>query len=347
MLATQSTTVRVLVVDDSAIVRNILREQLGQDSGITVVGTAPDAYIAHDKVLSLQPDVITLDVEMPGMDGVTFLRKLMKVHPLPVIVLSSLTPEGGNTAMEALEAGALEVICKPGPAHTVGEVCATLVEKIKAVSRAHVQPHHKKLRISTGRRLPIAKIPQKILAIGASTGGVQALGTILPALPSNAPATLVVQHMPPYFTASFAKRLNEICAMEVKEAQNTDRVIPGRVLIAPGGHHMILRSSSSAYRVNIKDGPEVSRQKPSVEVLFDSVARYAGRNAIGVILTGMGGDGASGLLHMRRKGSRTIAQDKDSCVVFGMPKEAINRGAAEVVVPLSDIAETVLRMAQK
>ncbi len=347
MLATQSTTVKVLVVDDSAIVRTILREQLGRDSSITVVGTAPDAYIAHKKVLSLGPDVITLDVEMPGMDGVTFLRKLMKVHPLPVIVVSSLTPEGGRTAMEALEAGALEVICKPGPAHTVGEVCTTLVEKIKAVSKAHVQPRHKMSRILGRKSLAIATTAKRIIAIGASTGGVQALRTILTAFPTNAPPTLVVQHMPPFFTASFAKRLNEVCAVEVKEAQDSDRVIPGRVLIAPGGHHMILRSSGSSYRVNIKDGPQVSRQKPSVEVLFDSVARYAGRSAIGVILTGMGGDGASGLLHMRRKGSRSIAQDKDSCVVFGMPKEAINRGAAEVVVPLSDIAETVLRMSQK
>ncbi len=345
MFATISKTVRVLVVDDSAIVRNILREQLGQDSGVTVVGTAPDAYIAHDKVLALHPDVIILDVEMPGMDGITFLRKLMKAHPLPVIVFSSLTPQGGKTAVEALQAGALEVICKPGPAHTVGEVCQTLLKNIKGVSKAHLQPYHKKLPILNRKHLPNKKFSQKILAIGASTGGVQALGTILPALPSNAPATLVVQHMPPYFTTSFAKRLNEICAMDVKEAQNLDQVIPGRILIAPGGYHMILRRSKPVYHVDIKDGPEVCRQKPSVGVLFDSVAKCAGRNAVGVILTGMGSDGADGLLAMRQQGSSTIAQDKDSCVVFGMPKEAINRGAAQLVLPLSDIAQTVLRMA--
>ena len=208
MLTTQSPPVKVLVVDDSAIVRNILREQLGQDSGIAVVGTAPDAYIARNNVLSLQPDVITLDVEMPRMDGISLLRKLMKVHPLPVIVLSSLTPEGSRTAMEAMEAGAVDVICKPGPAHTVSEVCATLVDEIKAVSGAHIHLARKKLRISPRKRLIIPKSTQKILAIGASTGGVQALGMILPALPSNGPATLVVQHMPPYFTTSFAKRLN-------------------------------------------------------------------------------------------------------------------------------------------
>lgn len=338
------TTIKVLIVDDSAIVRKILSRQLDQHRGIEVIGTAPDPYIARDKIISLRPDVLTLDVEMPRMDGITFLRKLMKHRPMPVIVLSSLTPKGGKTAMEALSAGAVEVMSKPGPAYTVGDACNDLVEKIKAASRARIDRgavlQHQS--VSQTKRLHMAETTNKIFAIGASTGGVQALTRVLSALPANAPGTLVVQHMPAHFTTSFAERLNKECAVDVREARDGDHVIPGQVLIAPGGFHMLLQRSGASYYVTVKDGPAVCRQKPSVEVLFNSVAKYAGSNAVGAILTGMGNDGADGLLNMRQSGAHTVAEDETSAVVFGMPKEAIDRGAAEKVVPLPDIAHTLI-----
>ena len=342
------TKIKVLIVDDSAIVRKILSRQLNQYRGIEVVGTAPDPYVARDKIVTLEPDVLTLDVEMPRMDGITFLRKLMKFHPMPVIVLSSLTPKGGKTAMEALTAGAVEVMSKPGPAYSVGDACNALAEKIKAASRARIDRCTTAQHQSStpAKRLHMAETTNKIFAIGASTGGVQALTRVLSALPANAPGTLVVQHMPAKFTTSFAERLNGECVVNVKEAQNGDHVIPGRVLIAPGGLHMLLQRSGANYYVTVKDGPPVCRQNPSVEVLFNSVAKYAGSNAIGAILTGMGDDGASGLLDMRRSGAHTIAQDEASCVVFGMPMEAIDRGAAEKVVPLSEIAQTMVNCAK-
>ncbi len=346
MAITLKTKVKVLIVDDSAIVRKILSNQLNQHHGIEVIGTAPDPYIARDKIVALEPDVLTLDVEMPRMDGVTFLRKLMKHHPMPVIILSSLTPKGGKTAMEALAAGAVEVMSKPGPAYTVGEACKDLVEKIKAASRARVKKSTTIRSTIPHKRLHMAETTNKIFAVGASTGGVQALSHLLAALPANAPGTLVVQHMPAQFTTSFAERLNNDCAVNVTEARNGDHVIPGRVLIAPGGLHMLLQRSGANYYVTVKDGPLVCRQKPSVEVLFNSVAKYAATNAIGAILTGMGNDGAGGLLNMRQSGAHTIAQDEASSVVFGMPKEAIDRGAAEKIVPLSDIAKTLINFAQ-
>jgi two-component system chemotaxis response regulator CheB len=342
-----NTQIKVLVVDDSAIVRKILSTQLSQHRGIEIVGTAPDPYIARDKIIALNPDVLTLDVEMPRMDGVTFLRKLMKYHPMPVIVLSSLTPKGGKTAMEALAAGAVEVMSKPGPAYSVGDTCRDLVEKIKAASRVRVDKNIAKQRQSPPvRRMHMVETTNKIFAIGASTGGVQALSQVLSALPANAPGTLVVQHMPAQFTTSFAERLNGECQVNVKEAQDGDSVIPGRILIAPGGFHMSLQRSGANYYVNVKDGPPVCRQKPSVEVMFRSVAKYAGANAVGAILTGMGNDGAEGLLNMRRNGAHTIAQDEESCIVFGMPKEAIERGAAEKIVSLSNMARTLIMFAQ-
>jgi len=339
------TKIRVLIVDDSAIVRKILSRQLNQYRGIEVVGTAPDPYIARDKIVALEPDVITLDVEMPRMDGVTFLRKLMKYHPMPVIILSSLTPQGGKTAMEALAAGAVEVMSKPGPAYSVGEACNALVDKIKAASRARIEKHDDAKTTAPPKRLHMVETTNKIFAIGASTGGVQALSSLLATLPSNVPGTLVVQHMPAQFTTSFSERLNGECAVNVREAEDGDHVISGQVLIAPGGLHMILRRSGANYYVSIKDGPPVCRQKPSVEVLFNSVAKYAGANAIGAILTGMGDDGATGLLNMRKNGAHTIAQDETSSVVFGMPKEAIDRGAAEKIVPLPKIAKTMIDFA--
>jgi two-component system chemotaxis response regulator CheB len=338
----------VLIVDDSAIVRKILSRQLDQHRGIEVVGTAPDPYIARDKIVALEPDVLTLDVEMPRMDGITFLRKLMRFHPMPVIILSSLTPKGGKMAIEALAAGAIDVISKPGPAYSVGKACSDLVQKIKAASRARIDERIVTQGPSkaTPRRLHMVETTNKIFAIAASTGGVQALSRVLAALPSNAPGTLVVQHMPGNFTKSFAERLDNECEVNVKEARNGDHVIPGRVLIAPGGLHMLLQRSGANYYVTIKDGSAVCRQKPSAEVLFNSVAKYAGANAVGAILTGMGNDGAGGLLNMRQNGAHTIAQDEASSIVFGMPKEAIECGAAQKVVPLSQIAKTMINVVQ-
>ena len=346
MTLTISNTVKVLIVDDSAIVRKILTQELSRHSGIEIVGTAPDPFIARDKIVALNPDVLTLDVEMPRMDGITFLRKLMKHHPMPVIVLSSLTPQGGQTAMEALDAGAVEVMCKPGGSFSVGDVCTVLVDKIKAASKARID---RAPTITHGggapQRLSMAETTNKIFAIGASTGGVQALTCVLSMLPANAPGTVIVQHMPAHFTTSFAQRLNGECAVSVKEAQDGDHVVPGRVLIAPGGWHMILQRSGANYYVTLRDGPAVCHQRPSVEVLFNSVAKYAGANAIGAILTGMGDDGATGLLNMRQAGAHTIAQDEESCVVFGMPKEAIARGGAERIVPLGKVAENLVMLA--
>ena len=348
MLTATKTPIRVLIVDDSAIVRKILSRQMQQFRDIEVVGTAPDPYIARDKIISLKPDVLTLDVEMPRMDGITFLRKLMKHHPMPVIILSSLTPKGGKTAMEALAAGAVEVISKPGPAYSVGDACNDLVEKIKAASKAKVKNAleiNEPSKTSAGR-LHMVETTNKIFAIGASTGGVQALTCVLSALPANAPGTLVVQHMPANFTSSFAGRLNQECEVHIKEAENGDHVIPGRVLIAPGGLHMLLNRSGANYYVVIKDGPAVCHQKPSVEVMFNSVAKYAGSNAVGAILTGMGNDGAKGLLNMRQNGAHTIAQDEKSCIVYGMPKEAIECGAAEKIVSLNNVAKTLIEFAR-
>lgn len=348
MISTLNTSIKVLVVDDSAIVRKILSRQLNQHRGIEVIGTAPDPYIARDKIVALQPDVLTLDVEMPRMDGITFLGKLMKHHPIPVIILSSLTPKGSKMALEALATGAVDVISKPGPAYSVAEACAELVEKIKVASRAKINKKTlaQQQTHTPATRLSMAETTNKIFAIGASTGGVQALMSVLSALPANAPGTLVVQHMPAKFTTSFAERLNNDCAVNVSEAKDGDRVIPGRVLIAPGEYHMLLQRSGANYYVNIKDGPSVCRQKPSVELMFNSVAKYAGANAIGAILTGMGSDGAGGLLNMRQSGAHTIAQDEATSIVFGMPKEAIEKGGAEKVLPLSDVAKNMIKFAQ-
>ena len=347
MAVALKTDVKVLIVDDSAVVRKILSQQLAQHEGIEVIATAPDPYVARDKIVALEPDVLTLDVEMPRMDGITFLRKLMKYHPMPVIILSSLTPKGGKMAIEALASGAVEVMCKPGPAYSVGDACNALVEKIKAASKARIDRQPSVLNTEPTRRLHMTKTTNKIFAIGASTGGVQALTRVLSALPADAPGTLVVQHMPAQFTTSFAERLNNECAVTVKEAADGDSIIPGHVLIAPGGFHMLLRRSGANYYVTVKDGPHVCHQKPSAEVLFNSAAKYAGANTVGAILTGMGSDGAAGLLKMRQNGAHTLAQDEASSIVFGMPKEAIQLGAAEKVVPLSEVAQTLIHFAQQ
>jgi len=334
---------KVLIVDDSAVVREILSKQLSKDPQIEVVGTAPDPYVARDKIVTLKPDVITLDIEMPRMDGLTFLRKLMKHYPLPVIVVSSLTNKGGILALEAMDTGAVDVMCKPGESWCVGDMSEALIYKIRAAAMVDVKGRTVSVsQVKTVNRLSLTKTTSKIIAIGASTGGTEAIRNVIELFPSNAPGTVIVQHMPQHFTRSYAQRLNSICAVEVREAENGDRITPGKVLIAPGNVHMMLRRSGANYYVELKDGPLVYHQRPAVEILFQSVAKYAGTNAAGAILTGMGKDGARGLFAMRNAGAFTIAQDEESSVVFGMPKEAIRIGAVQKVLPISKIAEELL-----
>lgn len=341
-------TTRVLIVDDSAVVRQILQRELARDSELEIVGVAPDPYVARDKILALHPDVITLDVEMPRMDGMTFLRKLMRYYPIPVVLFSSLTPKGGELAMEALEAGAVEVMCKPSGSYSVDDMAVELIDKIKAAARVKVHATHLTPQVLTAPSPPRTAMTQttnKVLAIGASTGGTQVIQSVLTALPRNAPGTVIVQHMPEHFTRSFSDRLNQLSQMEVKEAENGDAVFPGRVLIAPGNYHMILQRSGARYFVEVRTGPLMNRHRPSVDALFKSVARYAGRNAVGVLLTGMGKDGAEGLLAVKKEGAKTIAQDEASSVVFGMPREAIELGAADYVLSLDAIPDMALRLA--
>ncbi len=340
--------IRVLIVDDSALVRKILSEELARDPEIQVVGTAPDPYVARDKIVQLSPDVVTLDVEMPRMDGLSFLRKLMKYHPMPVIVVSSLTVHGGEMAMEALEIGAVEVMCKPAGAYTVGDMSHDLIMRIKAASRIRFrQPaaNGNGYVPPLPEPAPVLKrTTLKIVAIGASTGGTEALKTVLTRFPVNAPPTLVVQHMPAQFTTSFAQRLNDLCMIEVREAQDGDTLRPGLALLAPGNFHMLLQRVGAVYSVAVKDGPRVHHQRPAVDVLFRSVARFAGANAVGAILTGMGSDGAAGMLEMRQAGARTVAQDEATCVVYGMPKEAVAAGAVERIAPITRITDEILSM---
>jgi two-component system, chemotaxis family, protein-glutamate methylesterase/glutaminase len=338
--------IRVIIVDDSAVVRQVLSTELSRADGIEVVGTAVDPYVARDKIIALKPDVITLDLEMPRMDGLTFLRRLMQYYPLPVIVVSSLTPAGSETALEALRVGAVDVIGKPGSAYSVRDVSKQLVDRIRSAASARVVRAAEPPPGAEGVSPPILSVPlkttHKILAIGASTGGTRAIEEVLGRLPANTPGTVIVQHMPEHFTASFARRLNGLCPMEIREAAHGDDILPGLALIAPGNRHMILQRSGARYSVALKDGPPVHYQRPSVDVLFHSVARQAGANAVGVILTGMGADGADGLLAMRRSGAYTLGQDQRSCVVFGMPKEAIALGAVAEVVPLDSMAERIV-----
>jgi two-component system chemotaxis response regulator CheB len=337
--------IKVLIVDDSAIVRKIFSETLSNEPDIEVVGTAPDPFVARDKIVQKKPDVITLDIEMPRMDGLTFLRKLMHHYPLPVIIVSSLTPEGGKLALEALELGAVEVLSKPGSSYSVGDMAFQLKEKIRAA--AMVRRDRFRGTPPKGEAEPVGRIltetTQKVIAIGASTGGTEALKEILVHLPLNVPGLLIVQHMPAQFTKAFAERLNSLCQIEIREAKDGDSVVNGRALIAPGNFHMLLKRSGAKYYVNVKDGPLVHHQRPAADVLFGSVAQYAGSNAIGVILTGMGADGAQGMLKMKETGSRTIAQDEESCVVFGMPKEAIKLGAVERIAPLDPLTGSLKR----
>ncbi len=341
--------VKVLIVDDSAVVRTLLSSILSSDPGIEVVGTAPDPFVARDKIVKFKPDVLTLDVEMPRMDGITFLDKIMTHHPLPVIIVSSLTQKNAVTTLKAMEAGAIDVIAKPEMDVSKGieTIAGTIISKVKAASKANVRKRSGKVGKSGNKSRSIstralAKSTNKVLAIGASTGGTEAIRAVLTQLPANTPGTVIVQHMPEKFTKAFADRLNTQCAMEVREAREGDGVIPGTALIAPGSHHMLLKRSGARYYVTLNQDPPVHHQRPAVDVLFDSVATYAGSNSIGVVLTGMGSDGASGLLHMKEAGAKTVVQDEESSVVFGMPKEAIKIGAADKVVTLEDVAKSII-----
>jgi len=291
---------------------------------------------------------MTLDIEMPRMDGLTFLRKIMEHYPIPTIIVSSLTPRGSDMAMEALQIGAVDVISKPGAAYTVGDVSAILIDQIRAaslVSFEKMQRLRSSIAAAPAVRLSLTRTTNKIIAIGASTGGTVAIEQVLRMVPQNSPGMVIVQHMPEKFTRSFAERLNQVCEIEVREAQTNDTIAPGLALVAPGNFHTLVRRSGARYYVEVKEGPQVFHQRPSVEVMFNSVAKYVGANAVGVILTGMGADGASGLLAMRQAGARTIAQDENSSVVWGMPGEAVNQGAAERVLPLSDVAAAMLACA--
>ena len=348
--------VRVLVVDDSAAVRQTLAKILDSDPRIEVMAAVADPYFAAQKLEREIPDVITLDVEMPRMDGITFLRKVMTQHPIPVVICSSLTEKGAETTLKALEYGAVEIIQKPrlGTRQFLEEARIRICDVVKAA--ANVTP--KKIKfvrelipqpkltadavIMKGGSRAMARTTEKVVAVGASTGGTEALRIFLEAMPPNAPGIAIVQHMPENFTHTFAQRLNGLCKITVKEGVNGDSIIPGRAIIAPGNKHMLLKRSGARYYVEIKDGPLVSRHRPSVDVLFRSTARYAGKNAVGIIMTGMGDDGAKGMLEMHSAGAHTIAQDEKSCVVFGMPKEAINNGSVDKVLPLKRIPQYML-----
>ncbi len=337
--------IRVLIVDDSALIRNILTTELSKCRDIEVVGSAVDPYVARDKIVRLRPDVITLDLEMPRMNGLALLAKLMKYYPLPVVVVSSLTPKNSEAAIQALELGAVEVICKPGSASRTPEISRQLIDAIRAAASAQITRQQVVSETSAPssitRPFPF-QASNKVLAIGASTGGTQAIESILRDLPPTSPGTLIVQHMPEQFTTCFAKRLNQISPMEVREARDSDPVGLGVALVAPGNQHMLLQQSGAGYLVRIKAGPAVNHHRPSVDVLFQSVARIAGSSAVGVLLTGMGADGAKGLLAMHEKGAYTLVQDEQTCVVFGMPREAVKLGAVDDVVPIQGIPQAII-----
>ncbi|MCJ8203476.1 chemotaxis response regulator protein-glutamate methylesterase [Pseudomonas sp. RGM2987] len=352
-----SKKINVLLVDDSAVVRQVLLAILSETPDIHVMGAASDPIFAMDKLAREWPDVIVLDVEMPRMDGITFLKKIMSERPTPVVICSSLTPRGAETTLQAMAAGAVEIITKPttGLKNFLLESAPELVAAIRAAAQVNVRNLGKRpapltpaSKLSADAVLPaanghaMAQTTERIVALGTSTGGTQALEAVLTALPRVCPGIVIVQHMPEKFTASFAARLNSLCQIEVREARNNDRIHPGLALIAPGGKHMMVTRSGAFYHVQVVDGPLVNRHRPSVDVLFRSVAKFAGRNATGIIMTGMGDDGARGLKEMLDAGSSTVAQDEASCVVFGMPKEAIKLNAAQRVMGLQEIAQVIL-----
>lgn len=348
--------IRVLTVDDSALMRQVLAALLAKDPQIVVVGSAPDPYIAREKIKALNPDVLTLDVEMPKMDGITFLEKLMRGHPMPVVMVSSLTELGCETTLRALELGAVDFITKPKIDLREGmeEIAQDLIAKVKAAAQARVKASAVRRdtpgsearsamhEIGSASSSAMIKTTDTIIAIGSSTGGTEAVKDVLVMLPPDTPPILITQHMPERFTKTWADRMNSLCRISIKEAEDGDSALPGHALVAPGGYHMTLVRSGARYTVRINQDPPVNRHRPSVDVTFASVARCAGANAVGVILTGMGGDGAREMLTMKRAGAFTIAQDEASCVVFGMPKEAIKTGAVDKVLPLDDIAGAIL-----
>jgi two-component system, chemotaxis family, protein-glutamate methylesterase/glutaminase len=340
---------KVLIVDDSALVRQLLTELISHDPALEVVGVASDPYAAWEKIKSLRPEVLTLDVEMPRMDGLAFLERLMRARPMPVLMVSSLTEKGCENTLRALELGAVDFVTKPKidiKNGTIG-LADEIIAKIKIAARARVRPAQKlgardEARLSALRTEALARSTQKVVAIGASTGGTEALREVLTALPADSPGIVIVQHMPEHFTRAFAQRLDGLSQIRVQEARDGDRILPGHALIAPGNYHMRVVRSGANYNVEVFIAEPVNRHRPSVDVLFYSCARHLGRNAIGVLMTGMGGDGARGLLAMRQVGARTLAQDEATSVVFGMPKEAIELGAVGEVLALNRIAEAVV-----
>ncbi len=351
--------VRVLIVDDSAVVRQTLAQIISSDPQLEVMGTANDPFIAAKKIADSVPDVITLDVEMPRMDGLTFLKKIMSQHPIPVVIISSLTAAGTKTGLRALELGAVEIITKPQMSTKtfIEESRIRICDAIKAAAHAQIRRRRASADLPTvepkytadavlphlSNNQSMIKTTEHVVCVGASTGGTEALTQLLKAMPLDSPGIVIVQHMPEKFTTSFANRLNDICRITVKEAENGDSIIRGRALIAPGNFHTLLKRSGARYHVEVREGPLVNRHRPSVDVLFRSAATYVGANAIGVIMTGMGADGALGLLEMKQAGAFTIAQDEKSCIVFGMPKEAIKIGAVDRVAPLDSIAPLLLK----
>lgn len=357
-----SARIKVLIVDDSAVVRQVLSETLARDAGIEVIAVAADPLFAQEKMKKQWPDVLVLDIEMPRMDGLTFLRKIMTERPTPVVICSSISQKGSETAMEALAAGAVGIVPKPGIGNrraAMEDAAADLIRAVKSAAHANVRNLKTRAapplapaapKLSADAILPAAsqaltQTTERIVAIGTSTGGTQALETVLTALPRVSPGIVIVQHMPEKFTASFAARLDAVCEIEVREARNGDRVMPGRALIAPGGRHMLLKRNGAQYHVEVVDGPVVNRHRPSVDVLFRSVAKFAGRNALGVIMTGMGDDGARGLKEMRDAGASTVAQDEATCVVYGMPKEAVRLGGVERSTALQAIPAEIMKYA--
>ncbi|MDR4505483.1 MAG: chemotaxis response regulator protein-glutamate methylesterase [Candidatus Scalindua sp.] len=349
---------KVLIIDDSAVIRKVLSSSLSKYKDIEIVGTAPDPFIARDKILSLKPDVLTLDVEMPRMDGLTFLKIIMTYRPTPTIMVSSLSQDGCDVTLRALESGAVDYVAKPTSRHSgdVKSVIKELYGKIKIASRIKMgnngngrirkiphKPISSTLNYSetTPQNHGLFKGTHKIIVIGASTGGTEALRELLVQMPADSPGIAIVQHMPEIFTKAFAQRLDSLCSIKVTEGSNGDSLTPGKAIIAPGNYHMKLRRNGAMYRIETTQEERVHHQRPAADVLFESAAKYAGINAVGVILTGMGADGASGLLKMKQSGAKTIAQDEESCVVFGMPKEAIKLGAVDKTVSLQKIPESI------
>lgn len=349
-------SVKVFVIDDSAVVRQTMTDILESDPDIEVIGTAPDPFVAAKKMAKEAPDVITLDVEMPRMDGLTFLQKLMAQHPLPVVMCSSLTEKGLETGMRALEYGAVSIITKPklGVQKFLEESKIQICDEVKSASKVKLKRRRKSAPMKVEKKLTadailpkatnqaLLKTTEKVVVVGASTGGTEALYDFVHALPLDTPGVVIVQHMPEKFTASFANRLNDTCQVTVKEAENNESVLPGKVLIAPGNQHVLLKRSGARYYVEVKEGPLVSRHRPSVDVLFRSASRYAGKNAVGVIMTGMGADGAQGMAEMKENGAYNIAQNEETCIVYGMPKEAVAKGVVDIILPLQQIASHII-----